>query len=109
MKVVFFLCTLSAIAMLTPISALAQRNSAISVDQVMSAEELHATGVSTLSATQRHQLDLWLNRYTALLLGPNERKTKSDCDPAIETQIDGEFNGWEGDTIYKLRIGQIWY
>lgn len=26
----------------------------------------------------------------------------------IESQIDGEFNGWEGDTIYKLMNGQIW-
>ena len=26
----------------------------------------------------------------------------------IETQIDGEFNGWEGETIVKLMNGQIW-
>lgn len=26
----------------------------------------------------------------------------------IESQIDGEFKGWEGKTIYKLRNGQIW-
>ena len=27
---------------------------------------------------------------------------------AIESQIDGNFKGWEGKTIYKLRNGQIW-
>jgi hypothetical protein len=27
---------------------------------------------------------------------------------AIETQIDGEFNGWDGETIDKLMNGQIW-
>jgi len=27
---------------------------------------------------------------------------------AIETEIDGEFNGWEGETIIKLMNGQIW-
>lgn len=26
----------------------------------------------------------------------------------VESQIDGEFNGWEGETIFKLRNGQIW-
>ncbi|UOD50699.1 hypothetical protein [Orrella daihaiensis] len=26
----------------------------------------------------------------------------------IESQIDGDFEGWEGDTIYKLMNGQIW-
>lgn len=26
----------------------------------------------------------------------------------VETQVDGEFNGWEGETIVKLMNGQIW-
>ena len=26
----------------------------------------------------------------------------------IESQIDGDFNGWEGETIVKLLNGQIW-
>lgn len=26
----------------------------------------------------------------------------------IETSIDGEFEGWKGDTIFKLQNGQIW-
>lgn len=25
----------------------------------------------------------------------------------VETQMDGEFNGWEGETIVKLMNGQI--
>ncbi len=27
---------------------------------------------------------------------------------AIEAQIDGEFEGWEGETVVKLMNGQIW-
>lgn len=30
------------------------------------------------------------------------------CDPVIESQIDGDFEGWEGETIFKLTNGQIW-
>jgi hypothetical protein len=26
----------------------------------------------------------------------------------IETKIDGEFEGWDGDTVFKLANGQIW-
>jgi hypothetical protein len=26
----------------------------------------------------------------------------------IESHIDGEFHGWEGETIFKLTNGQIW-
>jgi hypothetical protein len=26
----------------------------------------------------------------------------------IESQVDGDFNGWEGETIVKLVNGQIW-
>ena len=25
-----------------------------------------------------------------------------------KTRVDGSFNGWNGDTIYKLENGQIW-
>ena len=63
-------------------------------------------GVSALSQVQRKELDRWLTRYTYLLLA--EKKKSTSCDPAIETQIDGDFKGWEGETIYKLRNGQVW-
>lgn len=26
----------------------------------------------------------------------------------LESRIDGDFNGWEGESIYKLQNGQIW-
>ncbi len=29
-------------------------------------------------------------------------------EPVITSKIDGEFRGWEGDTVFKLRNGQMW-
>jgi hypothetical protein len=29
-------------------------------------------------------------------------------EPVIKSQIDGDFEGWEGETIFKLMNGQIW-
>lgn len=26
----------------------------------------------------------------------------------IESQIDGEFTGWRGDTVFRLTNGQVW-
>ena len=26
----------------------------------------------------------------------------------VETQIDGEFTGWSGDTVWKMTNGQVW-
>jgi hypothetical protein len=86
------------------LSATAQQT--LTIERVMSPEELTATGVSTLTQAQRKELDRWLARYTGVLLA--ETKKSGSCDPAIETQIDGDFEGWEGETVYKLRNGQIW-
>ena len=30
------------------------------------------------------------------------------CTPAIESHVEGDFRGWEGQTIYRLDNGQIW-
>lgn len=31
-----------------------------------------------------------------------------DGNSIIESRIDGDFNGWEGETVYQLTNGQIW-
>src|SRR6266498_1375021 len=83
-----------------------RRDALLTMGQVMTPEEMKAAGISTLYPAQREVLDHWLNRYTLLLV--SERKGSGECDPAIETQVNGEFTGWSGETIYKLRNGQIW-
>jgi hypothetical protein len=77
----------------------------LTMDHVMTSEEAKASGISSLSPAQRLELDHWLNRHTLRLI--SEKKSGS-CSPAIETQIEGDFQGCNGDTIYKLRNGQIW-
>ena len=37
-----------------------------------------------------------------------EQLRKSEKADLIESQISGEFTGWEGETIFKLTNGQIW-
>jgi hypothetical protein len=42
----------------------------------------------------------------ALLSGDN--KPINQGQSIIESYIDGDFEGWEGETIFKLSNGQIW-
>lgn len=35
-------------------------------------------------------------------------RTASSSPSVIESRIDGEFTGWEGETIFRLQNGQIW-
>lgn len=119
---------LAAVVVIAPQLTFAQsttsRSLGLTMETVMSKQELRETGVASLSPSQRKALDAWLNRYTqrvaravASMAAARSHPTSirastpappSNCSPAIETQIDGDFNGWEGDTIFKLANGQIW-
>jgi hypothetical protein len=39
---------------------------------------------------------------------PPARGQPAAAPDIIESRIDGEFSGWEGETIFKLQNGQIW-
>ncbi len=90
---------------------------ALRIEQLMTAQELKETGVSGLTDTQRNTLNMWLNRYSRNLLklatrNPAEEPAKSTvlskCSPAVESTLAGDFEGWSGETIFKLDNGQIW-
>jgi hypothetical protein len=105
--------------LLTGILRAHQGSSRLKIEDVMTATELNDSGVAALTVQQRNALNVWLNRYTARVLRvainhpPKEaasprRSAKSDCVPAVESTISGDFNGWDGETIFKLDNGQIW-
>jgi hypothetical protein len=84
-----------------------------SIEEMMSAKEFDAAGLRKLSADELHALNVWLRTYTqgvakaatATAATANGVPTTTEI---IESQIDGEFEGWDGETIFKLRNGQIW-
>ena len=94
----------------------------IKITDLMTTEEMDATGVSRLSPKERKSLDIWLNRYTNLLVKSTADLRKeqssvtrraptrgvSQCPTTIESTISGDFEGWSGETIFKLDNGQIW-
>ena len=97
-----------------------QQEPLIKIEQVMTSEELRNTGVATLSPGQREALNRWLVSYSIRIFTAAQATQKESpasappkavrpiCAPTIESTISGEFNGWEGETIFKLDNGQIW-
>src|SRR5260370_30591929 len=40
--------------------------------------------------------------------GSRPTQTSTDCTPAVETNIRGDYNGWDDEVIYKMDDGSIW-
>jgi hypothetical protein len=54
------------------------------------------------------RLGLLLLLLCPRLAAPARAGSTSYCNPAIETRIAGEFNGWDDEFIYKMTNGEIW-
>jgi hypothetical protein len=82
-----------------------------SVESLMSAAEFRTTGLQKLSPEELAALNRWLGKYTAAVTSALEQSPSPNAPStveAIESHIDGDFEGWEGETIFKLDNGQIW-
>ena len=54
-------------------------------------------------------MDAWLQSYKKTIAAASATKTNVPAAAeVIESEIDGEFHGWDGETIFKLTNGQIW-
>jgi hypothetical protein len=89
----------------------------VTLDQLVPTDRQMQLGFDKLSPQQRaevvrllqevYQLGLQEGKKSASVSQP--RGTTGTVTPSvIETQIDGDFEGWEGETIIKLMNGQIW-
>lgn len=81
------------------------------IRELMTAEEFSASGLSQLSSEEIDSINTWLIRYTA-----DDASGVRSSSPAIReylnadisSRIDGEFNGWNGPTQFRLQNGQVW-
>jgi len=87
------------------------------LDQLVSANRQKQLGFDKLSAQQRadvaklllevYQIGEQAGKKAAQITKPSGAAA-APTSSVIETQIDGQFDGWEGETIVKLMNGQIW-
>ena len=80
------------------------------IKQLMTEQELEASGVSDLSRLQIEALNTWLIRYTAneapVLQVENEEVIEV-VNQGVTSRIVGEFSGWSGKTRFVLENGQV--
>ena len=83
------------------------------VKDLMTATEFESAGLTKLTPQELQHLNHFMNAYTkkvAAILRP-DRKSAAAAPPSaevVESQIAGDFEGWSGETIFKLSNGQIW-
>ena len=83
----------------------------VSIAHLMTPEEIEATGLRELEPSQLAALSVWLDRYQQAVAQRVIESAEEDFSPSvatIETRIEGGFDGWVGDTIFRLANGQVW-
>lgn len=82
------------------------------IRQFMSKEQFDRSGLHKLSAAEIGALNAWLIDYTAkdaeMVKSQFAAVKKAAVEERIEAEIVGEFNGWNGDTVFHLDNGQVW-
>ena len=103
----------------TPLAALAQ-SSYVDIEQRLSAEQLHETGLDTLSPAQLQALNRLLREQSAQTptaavpaadAGDTQRGQRSYIgldDSPIHSRLKGSVAGWEPGTVFELENGQQW-
>lgn len=113
MKNILLMLTVSLA--LAPASVLAQDDAEcrrpVSVAQLMTPDEVVATGLQALTASQLQALSAWVDSYRRDIEAKALSAPEDEYGPeglVIDTQILGDFDGWVGDTVFRLKNGQIW-
>ena len=82
------------------------------IQKLMTAEEFARTGLDRLTPEQVRALDDWLVRYTAgeayVVQTTSEQVRAAVPEFRIEARIVPPFNGWSGQTLFRLDNGQVW-
>jgi hypothetical protein len=82
----------------------------LQVTALMNERDFKNCGLEKLTKEERAKLDEWLRQYTLTVMNYTAKgaATAPPRTGVIETQIDGDFEGWTGDTVFKLTNGQVW-
>lgn len=81
------------------------------IEQRLSADQMHATGLDQLRPEQLSLLNQLLRNEQATIAAQaqtgHERRSE-EARTAINSSIRGEFRGWQNGTVFELENGQLW-
>jgi hypothetical protein len=87
----------------------AQKPNPPSVVQLMSHQEFTKAGLQKLTPDEIKALDDWLQlRTNQIITTLVTQFSDQSGSGVISTNIEGSFEGWDGNTIWKMENGQIW-
>ena len=85
------------------------KDRSIHIESLTTAAEFKSCGLNKLTPDEIAHLDSWLLSFgMRLLSGSGDDNKTSSASEVVKSEIDGEFHGWDGETIFKLTNGQIW-
>jgi hypothetical protein len=79
----------------------------IPLESLISAEQQEALGAAEMTPERREILRKAL--WSAYISGFTAASNARGAPTAMQTNIVGAFNGWDGQTIVKLLNGEIWH
>lgn len=108
------ICLLSVFILCVSFTLFAGQYDDIPLEKIMSPEQQAKVGVKKLSPAEKEELRIFI--IDTFMKGFDAGKTEgvklalraNSAPSVIESQIDGNFEGWEGETVVKLMNGQIW-
>jgi hypothetical protein len=78
------------------------------IQKLMSHEDFTKSGLTKLNDAEIEALNGWLQKLSQSFAESYAAKLSKEANSVIETQIDGDFEGWTGETIWKMANGQVW-
>ena len=112
---VFRITIVSMIIVLISSFSLNSQNQ-LQFQEMLTEEQMKNAGLHKLTQSELAALNIYLNLVVNVVLENYSTSTydsyssgiASPTSDVIESQIAGEFTGWDGETIFKLLNGQIW-
>jgi hypothetical protein len=88
-----------------PARPLLEPGKVLALRNLMKPDEFRAAGLDRLSRQELSTLDDWVGRLAVRLLTV---RTRAGCSSPVDSRIDGDFEGWDGGTLFELENGQVW-
>ena len=76
------------------------------IQQIMTQAEFQNAGLQKLTSEELIFLNRWFETFAIKLY--RNSTSSSTTTSVIESYIEGNFQGWDGETTFKLDNGQIW-
>jgi len=80
----------------------------VSILGMMSLADYKACGLEKLTTEELQNLELWIQSTVVQLVSALREDAAPGPTGSIESRISGDFEGWDGETVFVLDNGQIW-